>query len=61
MTRRSQPVKVSKRRQWAIVGAVLLVVAIAAAIWLDTVGDDLDCTADRQDAIETGRTPPDCE
>lgn len=51
----------SKRRQWAIVGAVLLVIAIAAAIWLDTVGDDLDCTADRQDAIETGQTPPDCE
>jgi len=52
---------VTKRRQWAIVGAILLVVAIAAASWLDSVGDDFECTADRQDAIETGRTPPDCD
>lgn len=52
---------VSKRRQWVTVGMVLLVAAIAAATWFDAVGDDLDCTADRQAAIETGQTPPDCE
>ncbi len=51
----------SKRRQWAIVGALLIVITIVAVIWLASVGDDFDCTADRQDAIETERTPPDCE
>jgi len=52
---------VSKRRQWLVVAVVVLVVAIAGAIWLFQIGEDFDCTADRQDAIETGLTPPDCE
>lgn len=52
---------VSKRRQWVFVGIVLLAVATVAVMWLGAVGDDFDCTADRQDAVETGQTPPDCE
>ena len=56
-----QSVAVSKRRQWLVVAVVVLVVAIAGAIWLFQIGEDFDCTADRQDAIETGLTPPDCE
>lgn len=51
----------SIRRQWAVVGVVLLVAAIAGVYWFAQVTKDLECTADRQDAIETGQEPPDCE
>ncbi len=51
----------SKRRQWAVVAAVVFLLVIAGGIWLAQIGNDLDCTSDRQDAIETGLTPPDCK
>lgn len=62
-TRGIDPDPTTRRRfiGLAIVVIVIVAAVVAGGLWLKDVGSDFACTADRQDAIETGQPPPDCE